>query len=222
VDKKEIMKIFTAILDILFPRKCVFCAKILNKNDDGWCDKCIESLPYADNHGYQNGEIFDFCVSPLYYTGVVRQSILRYKFGSVQHYSNEYAKLLADCIREHPALKYDIISWVPLSKKRERKRGYDQAMLLATKTAQELGETAAEVLIKHRDVQPQSELGDKTERSANISGAYQASNPELIKNKHILLIDDVITTGSTLDECARVLLSAGAAGVSGATLARGE
>jgi len=216
------MKIFTTILDILFPRKCVFCAKILNKGDDGLCDNCVESLPYADNYGYQKGEIFDFCISPLYYTDVVRQSILRYKFGNASYYSDEYAKVLADCIKECPDLKYDIISWVPLSKKRERKRGYDQAMLLATKTADNLGKTAEVVLRKHRDVQPQSELGNKTERSANISGAYEATNPEIIKNKHILLIDDVITTGSTLDECAGVLLSAGAAGITGATLAKGD
>jgi len=216
------MGFFSAVLDILFPRKCVFCARILEKSDDGWCDKCIESLPYTENHGRQDGEIFDFCISPLYYTGVVRQSVLRYKFGGVSHYSDEYAKVLADCINECPDLKYDIISWIPLSIKRERKRGYDQAKLIATQTAQKLGESAVETLKKNRDVRPQSELGDKTERSANISGAYEVPNPELIKNKRILLIDDVITTGSTLDECARVLLSEGAHAVIGAALARGE
>jgi len=210
------------ILDLLFPPKCVFCGRVLSKADDGICDKCIESLPYADNHGKQNGDVFDFCVSALYYTGDVRRSILRYKFNSAQHYADIYGKILADCIRECPDVKYDIISWVPLSIKRERKRGYDQAMLLAMATALELSDVAVETLKKPNDVGAQSELGDKTERCANISGAYVASDTEIVTGKRILLIDDVVTTCSTLDECARVLLSAGASGVVCATLARGE
>jgi len=104
---------------------------------------------------------------------------------------------------------------------RERKRGYDQAMLLATATALQLNRFAVETLKKPFDVKAQSELGDKSERSANISGAYVASSPDIISGKRILLIDDVVTTCSTLDECSRVLLSAGAAGVICASLARG-
>jgi len=216
------MGFFSAILDILFPPKCVFCSKILNKHENGWCDKCTESLPYADYTGRQDGEFFDFCVSPLYYTGVVRQSILRYKFRDASQYADIYGKILAECIRENPDISYDIISWVPLSKKREHSRSYDQANLLSTQTAHELNETAVKTLEKHRDVRAQSELGDKKERSINISGAYSVSDPEIIKGKRILLIDDVVTTGSTLDECSKTLLAAGAAGVVCATLARGE
>jgi len=216
------MGFFSAFLDILFPPKCVFCSKILNKPDDGWCDKCTESLPYADDEGRQQGEFFDFCVSPLYYTGVVRQSILRYKFRDTSQYADIYGKILAEFIRENPDIRYDIISWVPLSKKREYSRGYDQAKLLATQTAHELNKVALKTLEKHRDVRAQSELGDKTERSANINGAYSVSDPDLIKGKRILLVDDVITTGSTLDECSKTLLSAGAAGVLCLTLALGK
>ena len=217
-----IMGILSAFLDLLFPPKCVFCSRVLGKTDEGWCDKCTESLPYADNHGRQNGEAFDFCVSPLYYTGVTRRSILRYKFGGASQYADVYGKLLAECIRECPDLKYNIISWVPLSSKRERKRGYDQAMLLAMATALELDDVAVETLKKPHDVQAQSELGNKNERSANISGAFAISDPEIVNGKRVLLIDDVVTTCSTLDECARVLLSAGASGVVCAALARGE
>ena len=216
------MGLITAFLDLLFPPKCVFCSRILNKTDGGWCDKCTESLPYADNHGKQDGDVFDFCISPLYYTGVVRRSILRYKFKNASHYADIYSSLLAECIRDCPDIKYDIISWVPLSSKRERKRGYDQAMLLAMATALELNDIAVETLKKTRDVRAQSELGDKKERSANISGVYEATDPEIILGKNVLLIDDVVTTCSTLDECAGVLLSAGAAGVMCAALARGE
>jgi len=170
----------------------------------------------------QSGDVFDFCVSPLYYTGDVRRSILRYKFRGASHYADVYGKFLAECILKSPDITYDIVSWVPLSDKRERSRGYDQAMLLAMATALELDEIAVETLKKPHDVRAQSELGDKVQRSANISGAFVASDPELINGKQVLLIDDVVTTCSTLDECAKVLLSAGAAGVVCAALARGE
>ena len=216
------MSFFSSILDLLFPPKCVFCSRVLNKTDDGWCDRCTEALPYADNHGRQDGETFDFCVSPLYYTGVVRRSILRYKFRGASHYAAVYGKFLAECICENPDLSYDLISWVPLSSRRKRSRGYDQAMLLALATALELDEVAVQTLIKPHDVQAQSELGDKAERSANISGAYIVSDIDIITGKRVLLIDDVVTTCSTLEECAGVLIAAGAAGVVCAALARGE
>jgi len=209
-------------MDILFPPKCVFCARVLNKGDDGWCDRCTESLPFTDNWGRQDGEFFDFCISPLYYKGAVRKSVLRYKFRGAAAYAATYGKLLADCIRENPDVEYDIISWIPLSSKRKRSRGYDQAMLLALATALELDDVAVETLTKHIDVQAQSELGDKAERSANISGAYIVPDAELIVGKSVLLIDDVVTTGSTLDECAKVLLAEGAKRIVCASLARGE
>jgi len=195
---------------------------VLSKDDDGWCDKCTESLPFADNFGRQEGEFYDFCISPLYYKGHVRKSILRFKFRGAAEYASVYAKLLADCIRENPDIGYDIISWVPLSDKRVHSRGYDQAMLLALATALELNDVAVETLAKPFDVRAQSELGGKDERSANISGAYTAMDTELIDGKCVLLIDDVVTTGSTLSECAKVLLSAGASRVVCAALARGE
>ena len=216
------MGFFSTILDLLFPPKCVFCASVLEKTDEGLCDKCVESLPYTDSQGRQEGIVFDFCISPLYYTGYVRRSILRYKFRGASQYAEVYGNVLAECIRECPEINYDIISWVPLSSKRERSRGYDQAMLLATATAPLLDKVAVETLKKPHDVQAQSELGDRNERIANISGAYTVSDPEHVSGKRVLLIDDVVTTCSTLDECARVLLSAGAAGVVCAALARGE
>jgi len=216
------MGLFSVVLDLLFPPKCVFCGRVLGRDDDGWCDKCTESLPFADSGGKQEGAFFDFYISPLYYKGAVRKSILRFKFKGAVAYADVYGKLLADCIREHPDIGYDIISWVPLSIRRKRSRGYDQAMLLALATALELGDVAVETLKKQIDVQAQSELGGVEERSANISGAYIAADPEIVDGKTVLLIDDVVTTASTLSECAKVLLSAGAKRIVCAALARGE
>ncbi|MCL2201055.1 MAG: ComF family protein [Oscillospiraceae bacterium] len=216
------MSFISSILDLFFPPKCVFCGRVLGKADEGYCDRCTESLPFTEDFGRQSGEHYDFCVAPLYYRGLVRKSMLRYKFKGATNYAEVYAKFMADCIKECPELKYDMISWVPLSSKRSRSRGYDQAMLLALATALYLDDVAVETLVKPHDVQPQSELIDKQQRSANIDGAYKALDPELISGKTILLIDDIITTGSTLDECAKILRENGAARVVCAALARGE
>jgi len=216
------MGFLSSVLDLLFPPKCVFCRKVLSKGEHGLCASCNESLPFTDDFGKQDGEFYDFCIAPLYYKDFVRKSILRYKFSGASAYAETYGRLLAKCIRECPDAKYDIITWVPLSTKRERSRGYDQAMLLALATALELDDVAVETLKKHKDVQAQSELGGKDERSANISGAYEVTDTELIAGKRVLIIDDVVTTGSTLNECAKKLLSAGASSVICAALARGE
>jgi len=216
------MSFLSSLLDLLFPPKCVFCGRVLHVSGDSWCDKCIESLPFTLNGGRQDGVYYDFCISPLYYKGVVRRSVLRFKFKGAPGYAGAYGKILADCIREHPEVAYDMISWVPLSSKRERKRGYDQAMLLSLATALELQDVAIETLRKPFDVRAQSELEGAAERRINVSGAYEAVDPELIEGKCVLLIDDIVTTGSTLEECASVLLSAGAKRVVCASLARGE
>ena len=216
------MSFMSSLMDLLFPPKCVFCGKVLGGADDAWCSKCVESLPFTLAGGKQDGVNYDCCVSPLYYKGDVRKSILRFKFRGASAYADVYGRILADCIRENPDIEYDVISWVPLSSKRERSRGYDQAMLLALATALNLDDVAVETLSKPHDVRAQSELYGREERSANISGAYKAADPELIEGKCVLLIDDIVTTGSTLSECASVLLAAGAVRVYCATLARGE
>jgi len=215
------MSFLSSVLNLLFPPKCVFCSRVINVGNE-WCAQCDETLPFTKDGGRSEGDVYDFCVSPLYYEGVVRKSLLRYKFRGASANAGAYGKLLARCIRDYVDIKYDIISWVPLSSKRERTRGYDQAMLLALATALELDDVAVETLKKPRDVTAQSELSGKEERQANISGAYEAPDPELIEGKCVLIIDDIVTTGSTLSECARVLLAAGARKVICAALARGE
>ena len=211
------------LLDLLFPPKCVFCWKIQDAKD-ALCGHCLASLPYTVDGGKKDDDYkqFDFCLSPLYYIGDVRNSILRYKFRASVAYADVYGKLLADCIRENLHIEYDILSWVPLSRKRKRQRGYDQAYLLAVATASELGVAVTETLIKSRNVKAQSELPHKEERLKNISGAFELAEHTDIMGKTVLLIDDIITTGATLSECAGVLLTGGAARVICATLARGE
>jgi predicted amidophosphoribosyltransferase len=93
-------------------------------------------------------------------------------------------------------------------------------MLLALAVALELDNVAVETLRKNANIQAQSSISDKEARKANVSGVYEVTDPELIAGKNVLLIDDIITTGSTLSECARTLLMSGAEAVVCATLAR--
>lgn len=215
------MGILSNILDLLFPPKCVFCRKLLSKGAVCQCEKCAGDLPFTKGAQIsQKGDFYDECVSPLRYEGDVRKSILRFKFKGATAYAECYGQLMAQCIKENLDGKFNLITWVPLSPKRARDRGYDQAMLLALAVALELDDVAVETLIKPTNVQAQSTITDKEMRRANVSGVYELKDQELIVGKRILLIDDIITTGSTLSECARVLLMSGAESVVCATLAR--
>ena len=205
------MGVLSGLLDLLFPPRCVFCRKLVRSGKDLICADCRASLPYTRAGGAQHGDHYSVCIAPLYYEDKVRESLLRYKFHGASGYADAYAELLADCIRENLAGRYDLISWVPLSRKRLRERGYDQAMLLALNTALRLDDVAVSTLKKVRDVQKQSTVGSEEKRRANIAGAYEASDPELIAGKRILLVDDIVTTGATLSECAATLKAAGAA-----------
>ena len=209
------------LLDLLFPPKCVFCGKLLSRGELGFCGRCQKELPWLEGAAAERtGEFFELCASPLAYRDLVRDSIRRYKFKGRQGYHKTYGRLVAQCVHDHLAGKYDLITWVPLSDRRRKERGYDQAFLLASAAALELGDVAVETLRKGRNTQAQSGLSDDAARRANVLGAYTIVDPELVEGKRVLLIDDVVTTGSTFSECARVLRSAGAAGVVCATLAR--
>ncbi|MBE7017082.1 MAG: ComF family protein [Ruminococcaceae bacterium] len=213
------MSFFSAFLDILFPPRCVFCRKIISGGGKV-CSECVKSLPETFSNACQKGDFFSVCVSPLYYEDNVRESLLRFKFNGATGNASVYAEYLAKCISAELSGRYDLISWVPLSKKRYKERGYDQAMLLAMATALELDDVAVSTLEKTVHVKKQSTMGSPEKRRANISGAYSAPDRELIQGKRILLIDDIVTSGSTLSECARTLRAAGAAEVLCATVAR--
>jgi len=207
------------LLNLLFPSRCVFCREFV-PNRQAVCTNCNKHLPFCHEEARQTGEFYAACVSPLFYTDTVRDSHHRYKFNGHRWYAKTYAPFVAKCIAAHYTDRYDLITWVPLSKKRRRKRGYDQAELLAHAIAAELNTEAVPTLQKTRDTTPLSSLGGKEERKATLSGAYTALDG--VSGKRILLIDDIITTGTSLSECARCLLMAGAEEVLTATLARSE
>ena len=215
------MKWFDLILDILFPPRCPFCEKILKSNETLICRKCQEKLPWiVGEEAEQKFEFISLCVSPLWYQGEVRESIHRFKFNDRSGYSKTYGVFVAQAISDHLYDQFDLITWVPLSSKSLKKRGYDQTKLLATEAARNLNCFAVETLRKVRNTNTQSRIKDDSARRANVLGAYEVISPETVAEKRVLLIDDVVTTGSTLSECARILLTAGAKDVVCASFAR--
>lgn len=211
------IRLFHRLLDLIYPPKCVFCGKLLQENETDLCRKCRFSLPESSDKP-QIGEFFTKCWSVYEYDEAVRESVLRYKFSGMQQYSVAYGRLIAmKLLREN--VKFDVLSWVPISEKRRRKRGYDQGRLLAEAVGKELGVSCVRTLRKTIDNRAQSSIGGLSARKANVMGAYKAVSPEHFRSKRVLLIDDVVTTGATLSECSRVLLTAGASRIDCATLA---
>ena len=160
----------------------------------------------------------DRCVAPLFYENRVRDSLLRYKFGRLTGYAGIYARFMAKCIDENE-ISCDIITWVSVSRKRMRERGYDQSELLAEATAKLLGIPCVRTLNKVRRTVRQSRIKSDAGRKENVKGAYRCVSAEQIAGKRVLLVDDIVTSGSTLAECARVLKEAGAASVCAAAVA---
>ena len=213
------MKITEFLLELFYPSRCAFCGKCV-KSGEGMCITCEKILPYTgENNEKQHFANVELCVSPLYYEGAVRKALLRYKFAGAASYSRIFGRISAKCIDE-TQISCDIITWVALSRKRRRRRGYDQAQLLAESAAKELGLPCEGLLKKTRDNPAQSGIKDAAQRRRNVSGVYEAADPEKIRGKHILLMDDIVTTGATLSEAASVLKKAGAASVTAATVAR--
>lgn len=131
------MLLWEALLELLYPSKCVLCGKLLDGNETNLCGSCRRALqPFT---GKATKPALTSSVTVAYaYEDPLRQSLLRYKFQGRSYYAGAYGAMLGmQILREH--LEFDVITWVPVSRKRRRKRGYDQAELLAKATARELG-----------------------------------------------------------------------------------
>ncbi|MDD6642806.1 MAG: ComF family protein [Firmicutes bacterium] len=211
------MSIVTWFLDLLYPPRCTICRKLLREKETDFCAECRTKLSILEAP-IKRGEFFTQCYAVTAYSGDVAASLKRYKFQGMQQYAGAYGRLIAMQLLRMQAA-FDILSWVPVSKKRRRKRGFDQSELLARTVANELGVSCVRTLEKVRDNPAQSLLEGAEQRRANVINAYRSVEPERFANRHVLLIDDIMTTGATLSECSRILLTAGAASVLCATVA---
>lgn len=212
------------VLELLYPPRCAFCGGCLPLGSPaaGICPVCDAQLPRTTfDSAAQEGDCFSLCLSPLFYRDAAVQSIRQYKFSGRSCFHLAYGPLLRDCLQAHLPAPPELVTWAPLSRRRKYRRGYDQAQLLAQEAAGLYGLRPVRLLDKLRHTRPQSSLSAQ-ERKENAKGAYRLSpKAPPVAGKRILLVDDVITTGSTLSACAAVLLAAGAEDVVCLTLARG-
>jgi len=215
------MWILNTILNILFPVNCISCGK---SNED-LCPECINTFPEAERETLP-------WVSPLYdyRHPPIKKSIWLLKYKSKIRFANVYASLMYDRMLEELAelamfenFHEAILIPIPLSRKRYKERGYNQAELIC-KQLVKLDEgnnfkLARNLLIKNKETVQQARIKNRQERLKNLVGSFSVKNPQVIKNQNIILIDDVTTTGATLKEARSVLRKAGARKVIAFTVA---
>ena len=203
------LKLLQAALDLLYPPKCILCRKLLNDVTQPLCPGCMQALPdYTDRVPkvrFTAGGSVTF-----FYEGTLRESFLRYKFGGLSFYGRTYGQWLSTVIRAKLSGEFDAVTWVPVSAARRFRRGYDQSQILCAAAAKALGLKPQRMLRKQIHTPPQSRLAHAEQRRANVSNAFAAVHVQDIRGRRILLIDDIVTTGATISECARTLRMAGA------------
>lgn len=213
------MSLISYLLDLLFPPKCPFCRKLLDRKQL-YCAACEQELPRLleeECHWVIDGHLK--CVTPFWYKEPVDEAIRRFKFHNARYYDRCFGQLMASKIEESD--HFDVITWVPMLKKKQKKRGYNQAQLLAKVLSEETGIKTQLYLEKWKENAAQSTIHDDEARRGNTEGVYRMLEPDAtLSNLRILLVDDVITTGSTLLACKKVLKEAGAAEVYCIGLAR--
>ena len=215
------MSVTLWLRELLFPRKCILCRRPLPKYVTDLCHTCRMNSPWVPDLR-EVSTCLDRRTALWYYEDHVRRSIHRFKFCGFRSYAGGYAHLLALRLEQVEFPAFDVLTWVPISPRRRRLRGYDQVELLAVALGKEFGVRPVRLLRKVRNTPPQSGITDHAARRANVLGAFQAVNPSSIREQRILLLDDIITTGATSAECARILLTAGAKSVTCATIAKGR
>ena len=229
----------TAALDLVFPPLCPVCDGMLGAGRRDplcgacwdaferiappWCRCCGAPLGIEGLCGACRGRRprFAYARAAVLYGDLVREAIHAFKFGGRRGLANPLGDLLAGLgLSALPGAAPDALVPVPLHPRRARDRGYDQALLLARRLERTWGvPVVADVLVRAVPTQPQTDL-DAAARRRNVRGAFAVRRPEKIAGLHVVLVDDVLTTGATAGECARALYGAGAAAVGVLTVAR--
>lgn len=230
-------RIIDVFVDFFFPNVCVICGKNTNNTKSSVCHTCIQKIDYIKSshcvtcyqplpdggaHCWQCKRTkyhFEIIIAVGKYTGILRELILKFK--EKDFLKENLGEILLNALKSNLNIdKIDYIVPVPLSKKREFYRGYNQAMLLAEYISGKTGKNIiVNNLIRVKNTKAQYEL-NREERLLNLKDVFELKEPRFFKNKSIVIIDDIATTCSTLEECSRVLKKSGAKNVYGLVLAR--
>jgi ComF family protein len=228
----QLTKLRGAALNLLFPQFCVGCGK----EGSFLCNSCLQSLPRIEppvcsrcGRPQTKGELCRNCRdwqadidgirAPFRFDGVIRTAIHQLKYRNLRAIAPALAQLMSEYLVNNP-LDSDVLIPIPLHDKRLRERGYNQSALLAKELGALMNLPVDETsLIREKYVLPQARTGSVEERRANVAGVFGCRG-EGLQGKRVLLIDDVATSGATMNACASVLKSAGALSVWGLSLAR--
>lgn len=221
----KIFKIQEKIINLIYPQVCGICGKI---NYNAVCPKCnvhlkkqgkmdILTKEELKENSLEKEKFFEELIYIFKYEGQIRELILDYKFNEKSYMYKTFVNFLLKNKKIFEKIKkYDKIIPVPISKKRYKERGYNQSLLIAKEISMQISyetnnniklELVNNCLIKTKNIIEQSKL-NKEDRQHNIQGVYTLKNGSILTNKSILLIDDIYTTGSTVNECSRVLQQA--------------
>ncbi len=217
------------LINLLYPDRCYVCGEVIPWRS-GLCPSCRENAlyvlpPVCDHCGRgeeyctceKRARAFTRCVMPFYYDGPLRRGIPAFKKTGGRPYVEGLSREMAEVIRrEYGGVRFDFVTAVPLYPADERRRGHNPAALLARSLARQLLLPWRSVLIKITPTLPQKEL-PAARRAGNLLGVFEVAGD--VAGKTVLLVDDVITTGSTLEECAKMLQLYGAAEVYAVTAA---
>ena len=193
----------------LFPPKCILCGQVLKTDETDLCRECRATAP-EHPQGKLKLQFIDSTAAVWYYRGNVRHSLHRFKFSRARHLAEPFGRMLAMKVLSSDVEGLDAVTWVPISPLRKLFRGYDQDELLAKVVARELGLPCVPMLRKIRHNRAQSGIEGYAKRRANVLGVYSPVEDAPISGASVLLVDDILTTGATAGECARMLLTAGA------------
>lgn len=231
------------VIDLLYPRNCVRCGVGSPEPLHHLCWDCLTDTPKVEppfcvccgdpvageiQHDYtcfacsRETPQFDFARSAARYEGAVGEALRSLKYESALWLADDLSELLLACVRaEYSDVEFDFVTPVPLYPPRRRARGFNQSALLGAALARRMKALYKERAV--RRVRPTiSQTGlTAPQRAANVSGAFQAGLFARLIGKRILLVDDVMTTGATVNACAGALRKSGAASVHVVTVARG-
>lgn len=208
------------LISLVYPRRCPFCGAALSHNKHT-CESCENSLPHVTGETClkcargsefcrckERQFAFKSCIAPFYYDGVVKQAVKRFKFKGQQGAATVFAAYTAETLnRVYAGKSFDFVTSVPLTFSEFKSRGYNQSALFGRALAKELSLPYRETLKKPHDIKPQRTCS-ASQRWDNVSGAFSSKCD--LSGKVVLLADDIITTGATLNECAKMLLAVGA------------
>lgn len=213
----NISPVFSKIKNFVFPKRCPYCNEVI-KGSENACNACMDKFPSTYIDGFTKGGYR--CVSSFPYENIFKNAIFNIKFRSKTVYVPQVAiTMVSDINNFYRNKNIDFITAVPLHKKRYRKRGFNQSQLIAENISKQLKIPYIEALVKVKNNKIQHTLKSK-ERMSNVKNAYKVVDKAILKDKNILIIDDIITTGHTLGECCNVLCKGGAKDVFCATLCR--